>query len=56
VAHGGTRQQEPDVGFGTRMTSPGAVMACAILAKPSFEPIVATICVSGSSFTPKRRS
>jgi hypothetical protein len=31
-------------------------MACAMLAKPSFEPSVATIWVSGLSFTPKRRA
>ena len=37
------------------MTSPGAVIACATLAKPSFEPSVATTWVSGLSFTPKRR-
>ena len=43
-------------GFGTRITSPGAVIACATLAKPSFEPSVATTCVSGLSFTPKRRA
>jgi hypothetical protein len=36
--------------------SPGAVMACAMLAKPSFDPSVATTWVSGSSFTPKRRA
>ena len=33
-----------------------AVIACAMLAKPSFDPRVATICVSGFSFTPKRRA
>jgi hypothetical protein len=38
------------------MTSPGALIACAILAKPSFEPSVATTCVSGLSLTPKRRA
>ena len=43
-------------GLGTMTTSPGAVIACAMLAKPSFEPSVATTCVSGLSFTPKRRS
>src|SRR5262249_16218223 len=37
------------------MTSPGALIACAMLAKPSLEPSVATTCVSGLSFTPKRR-
>ena len=36
------------------MTSPGAVIAWARLASPSFEPSVAMISVSGSSFTPKR--
>ena len=44
------------VGFGTIMMSPGAVIACAMLAKPSFDPSVATTWVSGSSFTPNRRS
>jgi hypothetical protein len=38
------------------MTSPGAVIACATLAKPSLEPSVATTWVSGLSFTPKRRA
>ena len=38
------------------MTSPGAVIACATLAKPSFDPSVVTIAVSGLSFTPKRRA
>ena len=36
-------------------TSPGAVIACATLAKPSLEPSVATTCVSGLRVTPKRR-
>ena len=44
------------MGLGTSTTSPGAVMACAILAKPSFEPRVATTWVSGLRVTPKRRS
>ena len=30
------------VGLGTMMTSPGAVIACATLAKPSLEPSVVT--------------
>jgi hypothetical protein len=42
-------------GLGTSTTSPGAVIACAMLAKPSLEPSVATTSRSGSSFTPKRR-
>ncbi len=36
--------------------SPGAVIACAMLAKPSLDPSVATTCVSGFSFTPNLRS
>jgi hypothetical protein len=40
--------------LGHSTTSPGAVIACATLAKPSFEPSVATIWVSGLSFTPNR--
>lgn len=43
-------------GLGTRIVSPGLVMALARLARPSFEPSVAITSVSGSSFTPKRRS
>ncbi|HFB2048210.1 MAG TPA: hypothetical protein TECP_00562 [Hyphomicrobiaceae bacterium MAG_BT-2024] len=31
------------VGLGAKIISPGALMACAIFAKPSFEPSVATI-------------
>ena len=43
-------------GLGVNTTSPGAVIACAMLAKPSFDPSVATTCVSGLSFTPNRRA
>ena len=42
--------------FTSFVRGPGAVIACAMLAKPSFDPRVATTCVSGLSFTPKRRS
>ena len=39
-------------GYSTEYT----IIACATLANPSLEPSVVTICVSGLSFTPKRRS
>ena len=42
--------------YGQGIDDGGAVMACAMLAKPSFDPSVATTWVSGFSFTPKRRS
>ena len=41
------------MGLGARITSPGALIAWAMLAKPSLEPSVATTCVSGIELHPE---
>ena len=41
---------------GSVMAGTAVLIACAMFAKPSLEPSVATTCVSGFSFTPKRRA